>query len=167
MVRKRVAQKPLLICAVITLYALVGCNGSEGDAGNIPPSGEEKSRITSPDGQLDAVLVVDAYGPAAGGGVDSDVYITTKGTPLRMKSAHTVFRADPLRGGSLAWKTNHLLEIHYDIAGIHEFRNLWGLNEVQNVGSTGERDFLVEIRLAPSSPDFSLLTPNGDFRPRD
>jgi hypothetical protein len=126
----------------------------------------EQARITSPDGQLDAVVLLDSYGPPAEGGNDWDVYITTKGTPINTKTAHVVFRADPLTGGQLAWKENHLLEIHYDIADIHEFRNLWGLHEVVNVGPTGERDFEVEIRLVPSA-DFSVLNQNGSFRSRN
>ena len=166
MYTKWAATNLLLLCAVATLSCLVSCDGAERNAGNILP-GTEKSRVTSPNGKLDAVLVEDLYGPAAGGGVDSIVYITPKGTALRSKTAYEVFRADPLRGGSLVWKANHLLDIRYDIADIHEFRNLCGLHEIQDVGSGGEHDFLVEVRLAPSSPDFSLLTPDGDFKRRD
>ena len=32
------------------------------------------------------------------------------------------------------------------------------------MGSTGERDFEVEIRLEPLAGDFSVLTPNGAYR---
>ncbi len=42
------------------------------------PKSSEQQRITSPNGRFDAVLVTDAYGPAAGGGVDSNVYIAEK-----------------------------------------------------------------------------------------
>jgi hypothetical protein len=123
----------------------------------------EQTRVTSPNGLLDAVLVRDPYGPAAGGGVDWNVYIVRRENPIHMKTAHEFFRADPMTGGDLVWKSEHLLEIHYDQAHILAFRNLWGLYEIENVGSTGERDFEVEIRLVPSS-DFSVLTPNGRFR---
>ncbi len=80
-----------------------------------------------------------------------------------MKTVHEFFRADPMTSGDLVWKGEHLLEIHYDQAQILEFRNLWGLHEIEDVGSKGERDFDVEIRLVPSS-NFSVLTPNGKFR---
>ena len=123
----------------------------------------EQMRITSPNGQLDAVLVTYTYGPPAGGGVDSNVYIVPKGTPVHIKPGREVFSADPMTGGQLIWKREHLLEIHYDIAGIHGFRNLWGLHEVENVGGRGERDYEVEIRLMPAS-DLSAPTPDGSFR---
>jgi hypothetical protein len=63
----------------------------------------------------------------------------------------------------LVWKRDHLLEIHYDIADIHRFRNVWALYEIEYVGSSGERDYEVELRLVPAS-DFSALTSDGDFR---
>jgi hypothetical protein len=126
------------------------------------PKSSETLRVTAPNGQLDAVLVTDTYGPAAGGGVDSNVYIVLKGASVH-KSEHPLFRADPMTGGKLVWGHDHFLEIHYDIANIHEFRNLWGLREAANVGSTGERDFMVEIRLVPANGT-SALTPNGSFR---
>ena len=150
---------------VLLGLSFLACESAKRNLGNIPSS-EEKSRVTSPDGRLDAVLVEDLYGGALGGGVDSVVYITTKGSALP-KTAYKVLRADPLRGCSLVWRSNHLLEIHYDLADIHEFRNLWGLHEVQDVGSYGESDFDVEIRLAPLSPDYSLLTPDGHFRSKN
>jgi hypothetical protein len=126
------------------------------------PKSSETQRVTAPNGQLDAVLVTDTYGPAAGGGVDSNVYIVLKGASVH-KSEPPLFRADPMTGGKLVWEHDHFLEIHYDIAYIHEFRNLWGLHEAANVGSAGERDFMVEIRLAPEDGS-SALTPNGSFR---
>ena len=122
----------------------------------------EHRRVTSPNGQLDAVLVIDMYGGAAGG-VDSNVYIVPKGAPVHAKPGSEVFSADPMSCGELVWKRDHLLEIHYNIAYIHHFRNTWGLDEVENVGSTGERDYEVEIRLMPAS-DSSALQPDGSFR---
>ena len=123
----------------------------------------EVMRVTSPNGQLDAVLVTYEYGGAAGGGVNSNVYIVLKGTPVRIKSGHPVFSADPMTGGNLVWKGDYFLDIHYDVADIHYFRNDWGLYEVEKVGSTGEGNYEVEIRLVPASVT-SLLTPTGDFR---
>jgi hypothetical protein len=122
----------------------------------------ELSRVTSPNGQLDAVLTQDLYGGALGG-VDSEVYIVKKGAPVKLKSAYTILQADPFTKAKLVWKQDHLLQIYYDVAQIERFRNLWGLHEVEDVGSTGERDFDVEIRLEPSG-DFSILAPDGSFR---
>ena len=124
----------------------------------------EQSRVTSPNGQLDAVFLQDFYGGAVGGGVESDVYIVRKGAPVKMDSARKILQADPFTGVKLVWKQDHLLQIQYDVAHIEQFHNLWGLHEVEDVGSTGERDFEVEIRLAPSAGDFSALTPDGSYR---
>jgi len=63
----------------------------------------------------------------------------------------------------LVWKQEHSLEIQYDVAHIDNFRNLWCIDELEDVGSAGERDYCVEIRLAPSA-EFSILTPEGGFR---
>lgn len=122
----------------------------------------ELSRVTSPNGQLDAVLTQELYGGAVGG-VDSNVFIVRKGAPVKMATAHTILQADPFTNAKLVWKQDHLLQIHYDRAHIEQFRNLWGLHEVEDVGSTGERDYEVEIRLDPLA-DFSMLTPDGSFR---
>ena len=97
------------------------------------------------------------------GGVDSEVYIVRKGASVKLESAYTILQADPFTKAKLVWKQDHLLQIYYDVAHIERFRNLWGLHEVENVGSTGERDFDVEIRLEPLS-DFSILATDGSFR---
>jgi hypothetical protein len=96
----------------------------------------ELSRVTSPNGQLDAVLTQDLYGGAMGG-VDSNIYIVRKGAPVKIDSAPTILQADPFTRGRLVWKQDHLLQIYYDVPNIERFRNLWGLDEVENVGSTG------------------------------
>src|ERR1700722_17973058 len=137
------------------------------DRQSVPRRGSdvtELSRVTSPNGQLDAVLTQDLYGGAVGGGVESNVYIVRKGALVKMDSAHTILKADPFTHGKLVWKQDHLLQICYDVAHIEQFRNLWGLHEVENVGSTGERDYEVEIPLEPLAGDFSMLTPDGSFR---
>lgn len=108
--------------------------------------------------------MVHVYGPPAGGGVDSNVYIIRKGAPVNTKEGREVFSADPMTGEQLVWKRDHVLEIHYDIAQIHRFRNLWGLYEVRNVGSA-KYDYEIEIRLMPAS-DSSVLMPDGSFRDR-
>lgn len=110
------------------------------------------------------MLLQNLYGGAVGGGVESDLYIVRSGDPVRMGTARKILQADPFTGEKLVWKQDHLLQIYYDVAHIEQFRNLWGLWEVENVGSAGERDYEVEIRLEPLSGDFSILTPDGSFR---
>jgi hypothetical protein len=147
---------------ILSLFIAACQDGRVSNQSAFPKSSEQR-RVTSPNGRFDAVLVTDLYGPAAGGGVDSNVYIVAKGAPVYAKAGKEVFRADPMTGGDLVWRRDHLLEIHYDIAYIHTFRNVWGLYEIENVGSTGERDYEVEIRLMPAS-DSSALKPDGSFR---
>lgn len=162
----RKVSKSLVPSGILILCLLAACGDFNETAvpdNKVFSQAAEQKRVTSPNGLFDAVLVRDPYGPAAGGGVDWNVYIVRTRNPIHMKTAHQFFRADPLTGGDLIWKGEHLLEIHYDQAQILEFRNLWGLHEIENVGSAGERDFDVEIRLVPSA-DYSLLTPNGRFQ---
>ena len=118
-------------------------------------------RVTSPNGLLDAVMIRKPYGGAAGG---FEWYVSVVPTGKAVKLNGIVFQAGKLTGEKLVWNQAHLIEIQYDIALIEQFRNLWGLHEVQDVGSKGERDYEVEIRLAPSSQNFSVLTPDGRFR---
>jgi hypothetical protein len=156
----------MAVCIVSVIGILGGCDDRDDRAvpdNNVYSSSAEQMRVTSPDGEFDAVLVRDPYGPAAGGGVDSHVYIVRKGQPIHMKTAHPFFSADPMNCGKVVWKREHLLEIHYELAYIHEFRNLWSLSEIENVGSAGERDFEVEIQLVPAS-DSSALETDGAFR---
>ena len=150
----------LVLAAVLIVLFLSGCYDGQEDSYSTKT---EVVRVTSPNGQFDAVLAVYTYGPPAGGGVDSNVYIVRKGAPTFYKAGREVFSADPMTCGKLIWKRDHLLEIHYDIAYIHNFRNTWGSHEIENTGSTGERDFEIEIQLVPSS-DSSALRLDGSFR---
>ena len=158
---RRTKRTALAICAVVSAF-LCACQDRPATRRAFPKSAEVQ-RVTSPNGQFDAVLVTDFYGPAAGGGVDSNVYIVRKGSPAYDEQGREIFNADPMTGGQLVWKHDHLLEIHYDISYIHRFRNVWGLYEIENVGRTGERDYEVELRLCPAS-DSSALTSDGGFR---
>jgi len=152
-----ILQLALIFCC---LGFLAGCQSTHNRDSKVV----EQSRVTSPNGQLDAVFLQDFYGGAMGGGVESDVYIVRKGAPVKTDSARKILQADPFTGAKLVWKQDHLLQIQYDVAHIEQFRNLWGLWEVENVGSTGEHNFEVEIRLEPLAGDFSVLTPNGSYR---
>jgi hypothetical protein len=150
----------LALAAVLSVVFLSGCSDGPEDSYS---KKIEDMRVTSPNGEYDAVLATYIYGPAAGGGVDSNVYIVQKGAPTFYKAGREVFSADPMTCGKLVWKRDRLLEIHYDIAAIHSFRNTWGRHEIKDVGSTGSRDFEVEIQLVPSS-DSSALKLDGSFR---
>jgi len=151
--------------SAMTLFAtfifclLAACGGSS------PSNGVEETRVTSPDGQYDAIMTQEAVGNALGG-VYWNVFIVPKGAASPKDEKNSILYAAVLRNEKLVWAQNHLLEVHYDIAHIEEFRNLWGSNELDNRGWR-RGDYSVEVRLVPSSPDFSLLTPGGDFKPEE
>ena len=147
----------LVLCATIASFPL-GCGGNSVFS--------EESRVTSPNGTLDAVMILQ-NGAGALDGLTWHAFIVAKGSAVNIRNSHEIFRASTLVGERLIWSQPHLLEIHYQLAHIEQFRNLWGLHEMQNVGSQGERDYLVEIRLMPSTNGFSLLTPNGNFKTED
>jgi len=145
----------LIFCTVIAISFPLGCGGN--------PGFSEEARVTSPNGVLDAVMILE-NGSGALGGLAWHAFIVAKGSAVDVQKPHEIFRASTLTGEKLTWSQPHLLEIHYDTANIERFRNLWGLYEIRDVGSAGERAYLVEIRLAPSSQGFSLLKPDGGFR---
>jgi|SRR5580704_2943267 hypothetical protein len=160
--RIRMGRPGLLItCSVcITILFHGGC----GEPAQTEISKDvEQVRVPSPNGQLDAILTREDGGGAAGGW-EWYVYIVAKGSHSIPEGAQPVLNAGTLTGGALEWRQNHLLEFRYNIAHFNQFRNLWGLHEIQYVGATGEHDYFVEIRLAPASTDFSLLAPDGAFR---
>jgi hypothetical protein len=150
---------PIAICAALIIFFSEGC----GLSGTYTvPKADEENRVTSPNGQLDAVLVREDGGGAAGGW-EWYVYIVAKGSPVVRPRSHVLFNAGTLTGERIIWTQEHLLEIHYEIASINQFTNIWGSSEIQK-DAEGRNEYLVEIRLAPSSRDFSRLTPNGEFR---
>jgi hypothetical protein len=155
----RVRRIAIAMCVGLIIFVSVGCGSS---STYTVPKADEESRVTSPNGELDAVLVREDGGGAAGGW-DWDVYIVAKGNPVVRPRSRALFEAGTLTDERLTWSQDHLLEIHYDIAEIDQFTNIWSSSEIQN-DSEGHNKYFVEIRLAPSPEDFSLLTPNGKFR---
>ena len=124
---RRTIGTALTACVVVSAWMCACQNQSV--ARTAFPKTAELQQITSPNGQFDAVLVSDSYGPAAGGGVDSNVYVVRKGSPVYAEPGQEIFNADPMSDGKLVWRGDHLLEIRYDIAYIHRFRNVWGLHQ--------------------------------------
>ena len=152
------SSRSRIVCvALVFCFLLASCGVGPGS-----DRISELARVTSPNGRLDAVLIMDIYGPAAGGGVNSNVYIVPKGARVNIKSAREVFSADPMSHAGLVWTRDHLLEIHYDVAIIHEFRNTWDLSEVETEDQQ-KGYYEVELRLMPQS-EGSALRPDGTFR---
>jgi hypothetical protein len=153
------------VCGSVSLCLLAGCSG--GSSGPVGGGARvEEVRVASPDGRYDALITRESIGGVLGG-VYWNVFIVPKGaSAAKEDDRNTILNAAVLRGEKLVWKQGHLLEIHYDMAHIEQFRNLWGSNELEGRGPR-EGDYLVEARLVPSSSDFSFLTPDGGFKPRD
>ena len=147
------------ICTALIICSFQGCGVSRTYT---VPKADEEARVTSPNGELDAVLTREDGGGAAGGW-EWYVYIVAKGSPVVRQRSHELFNAGTLTDEKITWNQEHLLEIHYDIAEINQFTNIWGSSEIQN-GREGRNEYFVEIRLAPAPRDFSLLTRNGQFR---
>jgi hypothetical protein len=161
---KAIILKLVFVATIASLaICALGCGGASTSK---TFWGSEQARVTSPNGQLDAVLLRDDGGGAAGGW-EWYVYIVAKGSRVDESKVHSVFNAGTLAGGKLVWTQEHLLEIRYEIAAINSFRNLWGLSEVRDVGNAGQNDYLVEVRLGPASQDFSLLTASGGFKKKN
>jgi hypothetical protein len=131
-----------------------------------PSTWLEEARVTSPDGQFDAVITEETTGPVLGGGVYWHVFIIPRGGAAPKDDKNSLLSASVLRGEKLVWKQNHLLEVHYDLAEIEEFQNVWGSYVLQGRGWR-PGDYMAELRLAPSSSDFSFLTPDGDFKRKE
>jgi hypothetical protein len=116
----------------------------------------ETARVTSPDGKLDAVFMEELWGGAVGG-INWYVYVVPRGKAAPRDGKNPLFFADELTGEKIVWNKTYLVEIHYDKAEIMSFRNIC---------TTYENGIeYVELRLVPSSGDYSLLTPEGSFRP--
>lgn len=116
-------------------------------------------RVTSPDKLVDAVLV--QVNPGA---LSSDFYqlhIVPQGTRPREDGRYAVFVATALREERLTWVKPYLLEVAYDRALILSFTNLWHEETVW------DKQYSVELRLAPSSPGCSYLQleEGGCWRP--
>ena len=74
-----------------------------------------------------------------------------------------MFTATSVRNAKLFWRHPHLLEVRYQRALILDFTNLWSTNVLETKWFSSEEPYWIEIRLVPSSPDFSILTPEGGF----
>lgn len=98
----------------------------------------------------------------AASGWEYYAYIVARGNPVSTND-HPIFEASTLTGGTLVWSHPHLLDIRYDIADIDLFTNYWDSSRLRPNRERRDDDFKIEIRLVPSS-DYSLLTPNGEFR---
>jgi hypothetical protein len=123
----------------------------------------EDERVTSPEGKFDAVLIRE--------GLENKnpppnwyLYVVEKGQHGPFEGKFALLHATSLKGQNLRWQGPHLLLIQYDIAVIQHFKNLWDAVDPPADHTSGKSEYFVEIRLVPTTPAFSILTPDGDFR---
>jgi hypothetical protein len=116
---------------------------------------KEVARIKSPEPVVEAVLLTGDAGATTA--TTSFLYIVPAGgrvEPKRTTENDAYFVADHVKNLHVVWKSSRLLEIQYDEARIRHFKNDWCHRDVQSF------HFVVELRLAPTSSEFSL--PVGD-----
>jgi hypothetical protein len=119
-----------------------------------PEQRAEISRVTSPDGVVDAVMIEKNCGAPCS--IDHAVFVVPKGQKVPQDSDQAVFSADDISSDKLVWKQSHLLEVSYGRAFVLNFRNVaYPFYPTKNDHAPAYR---VEIRLAPTSSAFSYLS---------
>ncbi len=118
-----------------------------------PDHRSEVSRVTSPDGIVDAVMVLSNCGAPCP--ANYSIVVVPRGGKAPADLDQYVFSADDMVNPKLSWNQPHLLQIAFTKALINNFRNLSHPFGVP--GKVESWNYAVEIRLAPSSPDFSYL----------
>ena len=116
---------------------------------------KETARIKSPGSLVEAVLFTGDAGATTA--TTTYLYIVPVGgrvDPKKSTENEACFVADHVKNLHVDWKSALLLDVYYDEARIHHFQNNWHHRAVQ------EFHYVVEIRLAPTSSEFSL--PAGD-----
>jgi hypothetical protein len=118
-----------------------------------PEQQAEVQRLTSPDGVADAVLESINCGSPCG--LTYAVSVVRRGDPVPKDRTKWIFLAEDMVSPSLRWKEAHLLDISYDRAFIHEFRNVTYF--LARTGDVESWQYGVEVHLSPSSARFSYL----------
>jgi len=114
----------------------------------------EVARVTSPDGQVDAVAErIECGAPCSSGYA---VSVVPKGVAHPTEAIQRVFLADDIVNPQLKWSEPHILDIGYDKVVIQNFHNVaYPLGRPGNVESWR---YTVEVLLSPSSTRFSYVT---------
>lgn len=90
---------------------------------------DEISRIESPDGKVEAILVQNN-----GGATTSEsyhLYLVPKGS--KFKNKQELFIADHVQNLKIKWLKEKQLQISYDEARIFHFSNFWQSKKVENL----------------------------------
>jgi hypothetical protein len=106
---------------------------------------QEVTRVTSPDGVVDAVFVRPRFRSIGG----DAIYVVLKGEPVPSRGPQlrgTVFKEAP----NLVWRRSHLLQVDYLHGCISGFNNLWHSYDLD------DGNYYVELVLNPGS-DFPCV----------
>jgi hypothetical protein len=115
--------------AVLALL-LIGLSGCDQCA-------QETTRVTSPDGKVDAIVTVTNCGATTSYGYV--VHVTARGA--EPEEADERFRADKVHALKVYWEANRFLVIEYAAARIFHFSNFWSAKSVDDY------KYVVQIRL--------------------
>ena len=118
------------LAAIALLASTYGCGASD----------EEVKRIPSPDGVVEAVIVLVHGGATVA--LFHDVYIVPKGA--RTQEEHRILKADRVDNLRVVWAEVRQLSLCFDHARIFNFTNFWHSRDVQNF------NYVVNIRLVQS-----------------
>jgi hypothetical protein len=111
--------------AVTLTLVIVGCNG-----GGELCSSEEVTRAPSPDGTVDAVVLLRNCGATVPDAYR--VYVMEEGGVPDLDDETSVFVSDKTDGINVRWEADKRLRISYTKARIFHFKNFWQSKNVDN-----------------------------------
>jgi len=136
-----------LLSVLACICCLAGCTGSiAGDW-----VFHEVKRVASPDGRFEAVILTGDAGATTS--TVTVLRIVRAGVKIgsgRPLDSEVVLWASHVKNLDVLWKQPKLVDIHFDEARIDIFKNH---KEIQRSGDMWD---VIEARLCPTSPDFSL-----------
>lgn len=109
-------------------------------------SRELVQNVTSSDNLVDALVYKTNAGATSS--FCYELFIVPHGKKTDFKDV--LFRADHVKGLSVEWKSDRILNIIYDESRIFHFMNFWQSRDVHNFS------YVVELRLSPTSDKHSL-----------
>ena len=147
---KRLPATLMLMLVTVALIYLPGCSRSpEGSFIAGTWKYQEVKRVKSPDSRFEVVIITGDAGATTA--TRTFVVVVPMGMQIDTNTSpsEAVFVADHLKGFKVLWKNNQFLMVQYDEARISDYENLKEL-------LVGQEYYPIEIRLAPTSQDFSV-----------
>jgi hypothetical protein len=139
--------------ARLALCVLILIASSCSPIGEIEWEFKEQERRTSPDGNVDAVLLRGSGGATTS--YISKIFLVPAGEKVNsQEDRNEIFVADHTKNLALRWHNAGLLDIEFEEARIMHFRNFW-------IGSAVRK--IVEARLVPTRPESSLRAEDKEY----